>query len=184
MIDMTIRTGFDEEHAMFRESVQRFFKSELAPNLDRFEHQGTTDRQFWTKAGAAGLLCPQVPTEYGGLGLDFRYNAIVAEELAYCGTAIAMGVHSDITPDYIMDFGSEALKNQWLPGMVSGEVIAAIVMTEPGAGSDLARLRTIARQDGDRYVVNGSKTYISNGQNADLGIVAVRTGGEGAGGIS
>lgn len=184
MIEMSARTGFKEEHAIFRESVRRFFEAELVPAIPSFEEAGTTDRAFWKKAGRAGLLCPQVPEAFGGPGLDFRFNAIVAEELGYCGSPVAFGVHSDITPDYFLKHGSETLKREWLPGMVSGELISAIVMTEPSTGSDLARIRTTARQDGDRFILNGSKTYISNGQNADVGIVAVRTGGEGARGIS
>lgn len=184
MLSMKGRRGFDESHDMFRDTVRRFLTEELTPNADRFEEQGTTDREFWLKAGEMGLLCPQVPQEYGGLGLDFRYNAIVAEELNYAGSSIALGVHSDITPDYIIDYGTDEQKCAFLPKMVSGECISAIVMTEPGAGSDLARLKTTARRSGDHYIVNGAKTFISNGQNADLLIMAVRTGDEGAKGIS
>lgn len=184
MLSMNGRRGFDESHAMFRDTVRRFMADELVPNADRFEEEGTTDREFWLKAGEMGLLCPQVPEEFGGLGLDFRYNAIVAEELCYAGSSIAIGVHSDITPDYIIDYGTGEQKRAFLPKMVSGECITAIVMTEPGGGSDLARLKTTARREGDHYVVNGAKTFISNGQNADLLIMAVRTGQEGAKGIS
>lgn len=184
MIDMTTRTAGDEQLAMFRETVRRFMASELEPHIEQFEQDGISDRTFWRKAGDAGLLGPQVPEAYGGPGLDFRYNAVVAEELAYAGSAIAVGVHSDITPDYLIHYGTEAQKLRWLPGMVSGEAIGAIVMTEPGGGSDLARLRTTARRDGDHYVVNGAKTFISNGQMAELLFVAVRTGDEGARGIS
>lgn len=184
MLSMNGRRGFDESHDMFRDTVRRFMADELLPNAERFEEEGTTDRNFWLKAGEMGLLCPQVPEEYGGLGLDFRYNAIVAEELNYAGSSIAIGVHSDITPDYIIDYGSDEQKRAFLPKMVSGECISAIVMTEPGGGSDLARLKTTARRDGDHYIVNGAKTYISNGQNADLLVMAVRTGDEGAKGIS
>jgi len=184
---MLIRDGQgddNETHEIFRDTVRRFLAEELTPNEERFELEGSTDKTFWTKAGAAGLLCPQVPEAFGGLGLDFRYNAIVAEELAYAGSSIALGVHSDITPEYLIHFGTDEQKAAYLPGMVSGECISAIVMTEPGGGSDLARIRTSARRDGDVYVVNGAKTYISNGQNADLLVMAVRTGGEGARGIS
>jgi alkylation response protein AidB-like acyl-CoA dehydrogenase len=178
------QAGPDETYGMFRSSVRRFLAEALSPNEDRFEAEGSTDREFWRRAGDAGLLCPQVPEAYGGLGLDFRYNAIVAEELAYAGSSIALGVHSDITPEYLIHHGTEEQKTAYLPGMVSGECVTAIVMTEPGGGSDLARIRTTARLDGDCYVVNGAKTYISNGQNADLLVMAVRTGGEGARGIS
>lgn len=178
------RSGFDENHSIFRDSVRRFLAQELEPNMERFDREGKSDRQFWLKAGEAGLLCPQVPEAYGGLGLDFRFNAIIDEELAYAGSPIAIGVHSDITPDYLIAWGTEEQKRLYLPRMVSGECITAIVMTEPNGGSDLARLRTTARRDGDHYVVNGAKTYISNGQNADLLFTVVRTGGEGARGLS
>lgn len=184
MLDMQARSGFQEDHHIFRDAVRRLFAAELEPNLERFDAEGKSDRAFWRTCGEAGLLCPQVPEAYGGLALDFRYNAIVAEELAYAGSPIAFGVHSDITPDYLIHYGSEAQKAAYLPKMVSGECITAIAMTEPSAGSDLARIRTSARRDGDDYVVNGAKTYISNGQNADLLVTAIRTGGEGARGIS
>lgn len=184
MLDTQRRSGFDESHILFRETVRRFFQDQLIPNIERFEEEGASDRAFWLRAGEAGLLCPQVPEENGGLGLDFRYNAIVAEELAYAGSPIALGVHSDITPDYLMSYGTPAQREAYLPRMVSGECITAIVMTEPSGGSDLARIRTTARRRGDVYVVNGAKTYISNGQNADLLVMAVRTGEEGARGIS
>lgn len=178
------RAGQDETLEMFRDSVRRFLAEELTPNEVAFEEAGTTDRAFWRKAGAAGLLCPQVPEAYGGLGLDFRFNAVVAEELAYAGSSIALGVHSDITPEYLIHYGNDEQRHRYLPAMVSGECISAIVMTEPSGGSDLARIRTTARLDGDAYVVNGAKTFISNGQNADLLVMAVRTGGEGSKGIS
>jgi acyl-CoA dehydrogenase len=184
MIDISARTGFDDSHDMFRESVRRFFERELLPNIDRFEAEHSSDRKFWLKSGEAGLLCPQVPEAYGGPGLDYRYNAIVQEELAYAVSPIGFGVHSDITADYLIHYGTEEQKQRYLPKMVSGECIAAIAMTEPGGGSDLARLRTTAKRDGDHYVVNGGKTYITNGQNADLFMTAVRTGGEGSKGIS
>jgi acyl-CoA dehydrogenase len=184
MLDTSARMGFDESHEMFRDTVRRVFAQELEPNIARFEDQGNSDRNFWLRCGKAGLLCPQVPEAYGGLDLDFQYNAIVAEELAYSGSSIGFGVHSDITPDYIINYGSEDQKARYLPAMVSGECVSAIAMTEPHAGSDLARIRTSARRDGDHYIVNGAKTYISNGQNAELLITAVRTGEEGARGIS
>ena len=184
MLDISARRGYDENHNIFRDSVRRFFAQELEPNIERFEAEGMSDRNFWLKSGEAGLLCPQVPEAYGGLELDFRYNAIVAEELGYIGSPIAYGVHSDITPDYIINYGTEEQKAAYLPRMVSGECISAIAMTEPGGGSDLARLRTSARREGDFYVVNGAKTYISNGQNANVYVTAVRTGGPGGSGIS
>lgn len=184
MIDTSGRTGFDEGHEMFRDSVRRFFERELLPNIARFEDEHSSDRHFWLKSGEAGLLCPQVPEAYGGPGLDYRYNAIVQEELAYAASPIGFGVHSDITADYFVHYGTEEQKQRYLPRMVTGDCIAAIAMTEPSGGSDLARLRTTARRDGDQYIVDGAKTYITNGQNADLFLTAVRTGGEGSKGIS
>lgn len=184
MLEMDRRVGWDESHAMFRDAVRRFFERELLPNMERFDEQGNSDRSFWQKAGQTGLLCPNVPEAYGGPGLDFRYNAIVAEELAYCGSPIGFALQSDINADYILHYGSEEQKQRYLPGMVSGEIISGIGMTEPSGGSDLKSLRTSARRDGDHYIVNGSKTFISNGQNADLIVLAVRTGGEGGKGVS
>lgn len=184
MLEMDRRVGWDESHVMFRDAVRRFFERELLPNMERFDDQGNSDRSFWQKAGQTGLLCPNVPEAYGGPGLDFRYNAIVAEELAYCGSPIGFALQSDINADYILHYGTEEQKQRYLPAMVSGEIISGIGMTEPSGGSDLKSLRTTARRDGDHYIVNGSKTFISNGQNADLIVLAVRTGGEGGKGVS
>lgn len=184
MLDTSRRSGWDETHEIFREAVRRFFEKELVPNMERFDEMGNSDRAFWKKSGDMGLLCPTVPEQYGGPGLDFRYNAIVAEELAYCGSPIGFALQSDINADYILEYGTEDQKMAYLPGMVSGDIISGIAMTEPSGGSDLKNLRTSARKDGDHFIVNGSKTYISNGQNADMFIVAVRTGGAGARGVS
>ncbi|WBX85702.1 acyl-CoA dehydrogenase family protein [Sphingosinicella microcystinivorans] len=175
MLDTASRTAFDEDHALFRDSVRKFFDRELYPSLDRWEEEGIVDRAFWRACGEAGLLCPQVPEDYGGLGLDYRYNAVIGEELCYAGSSAGITLHSDIVVDYLINYGSEEQKRRWLPGMVSGEVITAIAMTEPGAGSDLQGVKTTAKRDGNHYVVNGSKTYITNGQNADLIIVVAKT---------
>ncbi|WP_454885191.1 acyl-CoA dehydrogenase family protein [Sphingomonas oryzagri] len=175
MLDTASRTAFNEDHAMFRDTVRRVFDKALLPHLDRYEREGIVDRLFWLACGDAGLLCPTVKPEYGGLGLDFAYNAVVAEELAYAGSAAGITLQSDIVADYIERYGSEEQKQRYLPGMVSGEVITAIAMTEPGAGSDLQGARTTAMRDGNHYVVNGSKTYITNGQNADLVVVVAKT---------
>ena len=129
------------------------------------------DRAFWLACGDAGLLCPQVPAEYGGLDLDYRYNAVIGEELTYAGSTAGITLQSDIVAPYLIHYASEELKQAWLPRMVSGEAIAAIAMTEPGAGSDLQGVRTTARRDGDDYVISGSKTYITNGQSADIVVV-------------
>jgi len=175
MLDTTRRTGQDESQALFRESVRRFLAAEGVPHLDRWEEAGIVDRDFWTKAGSAGLLCPTVPEAYGGPGLDFAYNAIVTEEHAYARVPSGITLQSDVLADYFLAYGSEEQKQEWLPGMVSGEKVAAIAMTEPGAGSDLQAIRTTARLDGNHYVINGAKTYISNGQTADVVIVVAKT---------
>lgn len=169
------RLPYDETHAAFREQVRRFFTREMAEHGERWEKEGLTDRGFWLRAGAQGLLAPQIPEQYGGPGLDVSYNLIVTEELAYAGAPNVFQTHSDVVVDYLLHYGPEALKRRWLPDTVSGKAISAIAMTEPGAGSDLRAIRTMARRDGDHFVVNGSKTYISNGQNADFAIVALRT---------
>ena len=178
MLDTARRTGQDESQVLFRESVRRFLAAEGVPHLDRWEEAGIVDRDFWTKAGSAGLLCPTVPEAYGGPGLDFAYNAIVTEEHAYARVPSGITLQSDVLADYFLAYGSEEQKREWLPGMVSGEKVAAIAMTEPGAGSDLQAIRTTARLDGNHYVINGAKTYISNGQTADVVIVVAKTNAE------
>jgi acyl-CoA dehydrogenase len=175
MLDTSRRTAFGEEHGLFREAVRRFFAAEAVPHLERWEEEGIVDRDFWTKCGAQGLLCPTVPEAYGGLGLDFGYNAVIDEELGYIGSSAGITLHSDIVADYIVGYGSEEQKRHWLPRMVSGETPTAIAMTEPGAGSDLQGVKTNAVKDGDDYVINGSKTYITNGQHAELVIVVAKT---------
>jgi alkylation response protein AidB-like acyl-CoA dehydrogenase len=185
MLDTSRRTAFSPEHDLFRDQVRRFFDKELLPHLARWEEEGIIDRGFWTKAGEAGLLCPTVPEEYGGPGLDFGFNAVVDEELAYAGSTAGITLHSDIVADYLVAYGSEELKEHWLPRMVSGETPTAIAMTEPGAGSDLQGIRTTAKRDGNHYVLNGSKTYITNGQHAELVIVVAKTDASlGAKGVS
>jgi acyl-CoA dehydrogenase len=185
MLDTSRRTAFTGEHEMFRDQVRRFFAREMAPHLDRWEEEGIVDRDLWTKCGGAGLLCPTVPEDYGGLGLDFGYNAVIAEELAYIGSTAGITLHSDIVTDYIVAYGSEGQKRHWLPRMISGDTPTAIAMTEPGAGSDLQGIRTTAVKDGGDYILNGSKTYITNGQHAELTIVVAKTDpGEGARGTS
>ncbi len=185
MLNTADRTGYDENHELFREQVRKFFEAKLIPNLERWEEAGIVDREFWRAAGETGLLCPTLPEEYGGLGLDFGYNAVIGEELAYTGSAVGITLQSDIVADYVLHYGSEEQKREWLPKMISGEAITAIAMTEPGTGSDLQGVKTTARTDGNHYVINGSKTYITNGQNADLVIVVAKTDPElGAKGIS
>ena len=175
MIDTAGRTAYNEDHAAFRDQVRKFFAKELTPNLDRYEEEGVVDRSFWRACGDAGLLCPPVPEQYGGLGLDFGYNAVIDEELAYAGSSAGITLQSDIVADYIVHYGSDEQKAKYLPKMISGKCITAIAMTEPNAGSDLQGIKATARRDGNHYVINGSKTYITNGQNADLVIVVAKT---------
>jgi len=185
MLETSRRTCFTEDHQLFRSQVRKFFDRELIPHLERWEQAGIVDRDFWNKCGEAGLLCPTVPEEYGGLGLDFGYNAVLDEELAYAGSTAGITLHSDIVTDYIVAYGSEEQKRHWLPRMISGATPTAIAMTEPGAGSDLQGVRTTAVKDGDDYIVNGSKTYITNGQHAALTIIVAKTDpGQGARGTS
>ena len=185
MLETSRRTCFTEDHQLFRSQVRKFFDRELTPHLDRWERAGIVDRDFWNKCGEAGLLCPTVPEDYGGLGLDFGYNAVIDEELAYAGSTAGITLHSDIVADYLIAYGSEEQKQRWFPRMISGETPTAIAMTEPGAGSDLQGVRTTAVRDGEDYVVNGSKTYITNGQHAELIIVVAKTDpGQGARGTS
>jgi acyl-CoA dehydrogenase len=175
MLNTSERACYNEDHAAFRDMVRKLFEKELYPNLDKFEEEGLVSKEFWRICGENGLLCPTVPAEYGGLGLDFGYNAVVNEELAYAGSSAGITLQSDIVADYIVGYGSEEQKRKYLPRMISGELITAIAMTEPGAGSDLQGVRTTAKKDGNDYIISGSKTYITNGQNADLIIVVAKT---------
>jgi acyl-CoA dehydrogenase len=183
---MIPRTVFSEEHEIYRESVRRFVEREIVPHHAEWEAAGQVSRELWRAAGDHGLLCPFVPEAYGGAGGDFLHVAVVAEELARVdATGPAFHLHSGIVAPYVLHYGSEAQKRRWLPGMCSGEVIGAIAMSEPAAGSDLAGMRTRAVRDGDEYVINGQKTFISNGQLADLVITACKTDPDaGARGIS
>ncbi|MEO6093941.1 MAG: acyl-CoA dehydrogenase family protein [Novosphingobium sp.] len=169
------RTDPDQILGMFRDTVRRVVDEELVAHRAAIEAAGQAPRQFWTTAGVAGMLCPGVPEEFGGLGLDFRFNAVVLEERAYAGFATGTAIHSDIVPDYIVNYGSNEQRDRYLPRMVSGEWIGAIAMTEPDAGSDLKAIRTTARRDGSHFVLNGAKTYITNGMSADVVIVVART---------
>ena len=176
------RPVLTEDHEAFRSSFTTFLDRVVAPKFDEFERVGIVSREVWAEAGRMGFLAPEVPTEYGGAGAgDFRFNAVLGEEInARIMRGFGLAVHNDIVVPYLMRLGTEEQKRRWLPGMVSGELIAAIAMTEPGAGSDLAGIRTHARIVGSgsdaSYVVNGQKTFITNGQNADIVITAVRTG--------
>ena len=175
---MLLRDGsalYGEEHNAFRESLRRFIEREFTPRIKDFEDGGVVTRDFWKKAGAAGFLCPTMPEAYGGPGLDFTFNAILNEEFTYAMMADCVTLQSDITMPYIERYASEGLKARWLPPLLAGDVVAAIAMTEPGAGSDLQGVRTTARRDGDDFVINGAKTYITNGQNADIILTVCKT---------
>ncbi|WP_310964642.1 acyl-CoA dehydrogenase family protein [Nocardioides terrisoli] len=168
---------YTDEHEDFRRTARTFFDKEVVPHHDQWEKDGIVPRELWLKAGEAGLLCFDVPEEYGGAGVnDFRYNVVLSEEQTRSGcSGPGFSVHSDIIVPYLSAIATEEQKRRWLPGCVSGEIITAIAMTEPGAGSDLQGVRTRAIDKGDHYVVNGAKTFISNGINADLVIVVAKT---------
>lgn len=173
---MLPRNVFTADHELFRDSVRKFLQTEAAPFHPQWEKDGQVDRELWRKAGAQGFLCPTLPEAYGGVGADFRYNAIIDEEVARAGlSGIGWGLHSDIAVPYIVNYGSDLLKEKYLPRCISGDIITAIAMTEPGTGSDLQSVKTHAVADGDDYIVNGSKTFITNGQLADLVIVVAKT---------
>ncbi len=174
-LDVAGRTAYTEDHEAFRATVRSFIQKEVVPHIERWDEAGIIEKEIWPKAGSVGMLCPTVPEEYGGLGLDFGYNAIIDEEVAYGGTSLGFSLQSDIVVNYLVSYGSEEQKKHWLPRLVSGETITAIAMTEPGVGSDLQGIRTTAKKDGNHYVINGSKTYITNGQNADLILVCCKT---------
>jgi acyl-CoA dehydrogenase len=166
---------YSEEHNIFRQSLRKFLEKEVTPFVDDWEEAGIVPRSAWKKMGDQGFLCMGVPEEYGGLGADFLYSVIVGEELVRTKHAgLAATLHSDVVVPYIISFASEELKRKYLPGCISGDIITAIAMTEPDAGSDLASMRTTAVEDGDHVVINGQKTFISNGINADLVVLAVR----------
>ncbi|MCL4753608.1 MAG: acyl-CoA dehydrogenase family protein [Myxococcales bacterium] len=170
------RNLFSEEHEQFRQSFKKFVEREILPNQERWREQGIVDREAWRKAGAGGFLCPWLETEHGGPGGDFLCSVVVIEELSKSyESGFAISLHSDIIVPYIHEFGSDAQKKRWLPGCASGDLVTAIAMTEPGTGSDLANIATTAVRDGDDYVLNGQKTFISNGILCDLCIVAAKT---------
>ena len=173
------RTIFDEEHELFRSSFRQFLDKEVVPNNDEFERAGIMDREVFRAAGASGFLAFAAPEEHGGGGVDdYRYNLVVHEEIqAAAVNAAGLGItlHNDVCLPYFLHEATDDQKARWLPGICSGDQITAIAMTEPGAGSDLAGIKTTAIRDGDHYVVNGSKTFITNGINADLVITAVKT---------
>jgi acyl-CoA dehydrogenase len=166
---------YTAEHNIFRESLRKFLDKEIVPHIEQWEEEGIVPRSAWKKLGEQGFLCTDVPEEYGGVGGDFLYSVIVCEELVKCNfSGLAASLHSDICVPYISAFASEAQKSKFLPGCVSGDIITAVAMTEPNAGSDLAAMKTTAVESGDHVILNGQKTFISNGINCDLVIVAAR----------
>jgi acyl-CoA dehydrogenase len=170
------RNLFREDHHHFRQAFRQFCEREVKPHQERWAEKGMVDRETWRKAGEAGFLCPWLEPEYGGAGGDFIHSVVVMEELARLyESGFAMPLHSDVVVPYIHSFGNEAQKKRWLPGCASGELVSAVAMTEPGTGSDLAALATTAVRDGDFYVLNGQKTFISNGILCDVCVVAAKT---------
>ncbi len=156
--------------------MRRFVDEEIVPHHAQWERDGIVPRSLWLKAGARGFLCPTLPVQYGGAGCDFGLSAVIIEELTRVNASgVGFALHSDIAAPYILAYGNEESKNRWLPQMVSGERIGALALTEPGIGSDMKAMRTSARRDGDHYVLNGSKTFITNGQNCGIVIVAAKT---------
>ena len=173
---MIPRTLYDSDHEMFRDSLRKFIDVEAMPHHEQWEKDGMVSDEIWLKAGEQGFLCPMIPEEHGGLGTDFRYNCIVNEEIGRSGcTGLGWTLHNDITVPYIVRYGREEQKKKYLPLCITGELITAIAMTEPGAGSDLQGTHTSAVLDGDHYILNGSKTFITNGQKAGLVIVVAKT---------
>lgn len=167
--------NYTEEHKIFRQRVRSFFENEVMPHVNDWEDEGLVPKSIWKKMGKEGFLCMDVPPEYGGPGANFLFSVIVTEELARTNhTGLAAPLHSDIVVPYITSFGTEELKKRYLPGCVSGEIVTAIAMTEPNAGSDLTSMITTAAEDGDEVIVNGQKTFISNGINCDLLILAAK----------
>ncbi|MEQ6376564.1 acyl-CoA dehydrogenase family protein [Bacillaceae bacterium S4-13-58] len=165
-----------EEHELFRQSFRKFLEKEAVPYFDKWEKERLIPRELWTKMGENGFLCPWIDEAYGGLNADFGYSVVLNEELERVGTGlVGIGLHNDIVVPYLNSYGSPEQKERWLPKCISGEAITAIAMTEPGAGSDLAGIKTTAIKKGDYYILNGQKTFITNGVHADLIVVVCKT---------
>ncbi len=173
---MIERTLFNEDHIAFRDSFRKFIEQEIAPHHAEWEEQGYVDRKVWNTAGENGFLCTSMPEEYGGAGVDKLFSVIEMEELGRSGfSGIGYSLHSEIVAPYLLHYGTEAQKQKYMPKLASGEMISAIAMSEPAAGSDLQGVKTKAIRDGDHYLLNGSKTFITNGWHADLVIVVAKT---------
>jgi alkylation response protein AidB-like acyl-CoA dehydrogenase len=178
MFGPVTRSLFSSDHEAFRATVRRFVEDELVPHHDAWEEARIVPREIWRRAGEIGLLCPNIPEDYGGMGADWLYNVVIIEEMARAGvTGPGAGfmVHSEMVAPYLLSAGSEELKREMLPKMVAGELIGALAITEPGAGSDAKAIRTRAVREGDTYVIDGQKTYISNGQNCDFVMLCCKT---------
>lgn len=168
--------NLSDEHEMFRRSLRRFLEKEAAPHFEQWERDRLIPREFWRKMGNQGYLCPSVPEAFGGAAVDFSYSVVINEELERIGSGlVGIGLHNDIVVPYLDAYGTDDQKQRWLPGCVRGDIITAIAMTEPGAGSDLAGIRTTAVREGDAYIINGQKTFITNGIQSDLVIVVCKT---------
>ena len=173
---MIPRTIFSPEHEAFRDTVRRFITEHVTPHHADWEKAGQVPRSLWLEAGRLGLLCCNIPEQYGGMGGDFLHSAILVEEFARAGaTGPTFYLHSDIVAPYLLEYGSEDQKRHWLPNMATGEVLVALGMSEPSGGSDLQAMRTQALRDGDDYVINGQKVFITNGHSADLLLLACKT---------
>src|SRR3977135_1731209 len=176
IVCMIPRTLFSPEHETFRDSVRRFMEQEVAPHDERWQEQGYVEKSVWRKAGENGFLCPTMPPEYGGAGADKLYSVVLIEEQARANNStLGFGLHSEIVAPYLLAYGTEALKKKYLPKMASGEMISAIAMSEPGAGSDLQAIKTTAVRKKEAFILSGAKTFITNGWNCDLVIVVAKT---------
>ena len=176
VIDVPRPAWWTDDVALVREMAERFSEAEIVPHYERFESQEMVDRALWNKAGDAGLLCAQIPEAYGGSGASYAHDAAIAEALGHTGAdGFGLPLHNAIVAPYVLHYGSEEQKRRWLPRLATGDLVGAIAMTEPGAGSDLQGVRTTARRDGNVYVINGSKTFITNGQQANFIIVVAKT---------
>ncbi|MBP1971281.1 acyl-CoA dehydrogenase [Virgibacillus natechei] len=170
------RAYLREEHDIFRRSLRKFLEKEAYPYFEQWERDQLVPRNFWKKAGEQGFLCPWVDEKYGGFDADFGYSVVINEEFERIGTGmVGIGLHNDIAMPYIASYGTESQKERWMPGAITGDLVSAIAMTEPGAGSDLAAIKTTAIKDGDGYILNGEKTFITNGSTADLVVVVCKT---------
>ncbi|MFN0262442.1 acyl-CoA dehydrogenase family protein [Tepidamorphus sp. 3E244] len=175
-LDLPRPAWMNEDHAILADAARRFFEDEFADKVDGWEKAGMVEREAWEKTGAAGLLCAAMPEEYGGAGGTFAHEAVITQALGEVGLdSFGIALHSAIVAPYILHFGTEEQKQRWLPRMASGELIGAIAMTEPGTGSDLQGVRTSAKKDGNGYIIDGQKTFITNGQHANIIIVVAKT---------